>query len=148
MEVSCYDLAQRFVGISEVPGAASNPMILSMLRLDNSWPNDDAVPWCSAFANYIAWLLRMPRSKNLRARSWLQVGRAIQLEDAVAGNDVVIFRDKPTDPGPDVIDFQGHVAFFSGLEGSRILVLGGNQNDTVNISYFNQLNVLGVRRLG
>ena len=74
MDITAYDLASRFIGIKEVRGSVSNPQILSMLRLDSSWPKGDEVPWCSAFVNYPAWLLRLPRSKSLRARSWLEVG--------------------------------------------------------------------------
>jgi len=66
---SPYELAQRFVGLKEVSGNMANPQIMAMLQLDADWPRDDSVPWCSAFVNYIAWLMRLPRSKSLRARS-------------------------------------------------------------------------------
>ncbi|SFL95469.1 TIGR02594 family protein [Marinobacter zhejiangensis] len=148
LEISAYELAQRFVGVSEVPGTTSNPQVLAMLRLDNKWPEDDSVPWCSAFTNYITWLLRLPRSKSLRARSWLLVGEVIELDKARAGFDVVILkRGKGTQPGPDVIDAPGHVGFFAGSEGSDVLVLGGNQGDTVSIARYAKSRVLGIRRL-
>ena len=63
-----------------------------MLRLDQKWPEGDEFPWCSTFTNYIAWPLRLPRSKSLRARSWLLVGKPTSLENAVAGFDVVILK--------------------------------------------------------
>src|SRR5688500_8928758 len=94
LEISAYDLAGRFVGIKEVPGTTANPQILAMLQLDDDWPKDDSVPWCSAFTNYIAWLLRLPRSKSLLARSWLAVGEVVSLEDAIPGFDVVVFKRK------------------------------------------------------
>ena len=148
-EISAYEIAQRFVGIKEVPGSTANPHILAMLRLDQEWPEDDSVPWCSAFVNYVAWLLRLPRSKSLRARSWLTVGEAIELQDAEAGFDVVIFkRGGGTQPGPDVIDAPGHVGFFAGIEGRNILVLSGNHSDSVSISSYPKGRLLGVRRLG
>lgn len=148
LEISAYELAQRFVGVSEVPGTTSNPQVLAMLRLDNKWPEDDSVPWCSAFTNYITWLLRLPRSKSLRARSWLLVGEVIELDQAMAGFDVVILkRGKGTQPGPDVIEAPGHVGFFAGSEGSDVLVLGGNQGDTVSIARYAKSRVLGIRRL-
>jgi len=77
IEVSAFDIAQRFIGISETAGTVANPQILAMLRLDQAWPEGDEVAWCSAFCNYIAWLLRLPRSKSLRARSWLGIGQAV-----------------------------------------------------------------------
>jgi uncharacterized protein (TIGR02594 family) len=148
VNITAYSLAQRFVGTAEAQGAASNPMVLAMLRLDNQWPQDDAVPWCSAFVNYIAWLLRLPRSKMLSARSWLTVGVPVHFWDAVPGFDVVILkRGEGTQPGPEIIAAPGHVGFYSGLEGSDLLVLGGNQNDSVSVSRFNKEALLGVRRL-
>jgi uncharacterized protein (TIGR02594 family) len=148
-EISAYEIAQRFVGIKEVSGSTANPQILAMLKLDQEWPEDDSVAWCSGFVNYVAWLLRLPRSKSLRARSWLTIGEVIGLEDAEAGFDVVIFkRGGGNQPGPNVIDAPGHVGFFAGVEGKNILVLGGNQSDSVSISSYAKSRLLGVRRLG
>jgi uncharacterized protein (TIGR02594 family) len=147
-KVSAYDIAQRFVGIVEVPGSTANPQILSMLKLDQQWPQDDSVPWCSGFVNYVAWLLRLPRSKSLRARSWLTVGEVIHLEDAEPGFDVVILkRGGGNQPGPNVIDAPGHVGFFAGVDNEDVLVLGGNQSDSVRLSSYPKSRMLGVRRL-
>jgi uncharacterized protein (TIGR02594 family) len=148
IEITAYDLAERFVGIKEVPGSRSNPHLLTMLQLDASWPQGDDVPWCSAFVNYIAWLLRLPRSKSLMARSWLRVGIPISLDLARPGFDVtVIKRGGDNQPGPDVTDAPGHVGFFGGVEGTTILMLGGNQGDSVSLDRFPLTQVLGVRRL-
>src|SRR3972149_2975794 len=104
MNVTLHDIANRFIGMAEVKGAASNPGILAMLKLDGVWPQDDAVPWCSAFVNYCAWLLRLPRSKSLRARSWLAVGRAIADAEARVGFDVVILKQHIDDPDAHSLD--------------------------------------------
>lgn len=148
MTITAYDIAQRFVGMKEVAGSAANPAILAMLKLDGEWPKDDAVPWCSAFANYVAWLLRLPRSKSLAARSWLTVGTPVDLMQARAGFDVVVLqRGDGVQPSADVIKAPGHVGFFAGIEGDRVLVLGGNQGDAVTVAGFPRARVLGVRRL-
>ena len=145
---SAYDIAQRFVGIKEVVGTSSNSQILAMLHLDQKWPRGDEVPWCSAFMNYVAWLLRLPRSKNLRARSWLTVGRPIPIDEAEAGFDVVVLKQEAANqPGPDVIEAPGHVGLFAGRQGNSVLVLGGNQSDMVNVKRFRSSRVLGIRRL-
>lgn len=150
MELTAYALAQRFVGMKEIPGPKDNPFIQWSLTLCG-FPSDvhDEVPNCSAFANAIAWLLRLPRSKSARARSWLTVGTPITLRQAAAGNDVVVLkRGKPPQPGAEVLDAVGHVGFFAGLEGNEtVLVLGGNQGDAVSIARFDIGDVLGVRRL-
>lgn len=149
MRVSAYTLAERFIGTKEAPGAANNPHVLAMLRLDAAWVAGDDVPWCSAFANYIAWLLRLPRSKSLAARSWLTVGTPIALEQAVPGFDIVVLkRGAGPQPGPEVTrGAAGHVGFFAGLEGDLIHILGGNQGDAVSVQAFQRADVLGVRRL-
>ena len=142
-----YDLAQRFTGIKEIGGQVDNPMVLAMLKLDNEWPENDEVPWCSAFANYICWLARLPRSKDLRARSWLTIGKGIRLEDAVPGDIIVLQRGKGDQPGPEILDAPGHVGFYAGRFDQFIEVLGGNQSDQVKISRYHKSRLLGVRRL-
>lgn len=145
--MNAFDIAQRFVGIKEVGGSVDNPQIMAMLKLDNDWPEADEVPWCSAFANYIAWLLRLPRSKSLRARSWLAVGKGIALDEAVPGDIIVLQRGKGEQPGPEVLEAPGHVGFYAGRFGDFIEVLGGNQSDTVKVSRYPKSRLLGVRRL-
>jgi uncharacterized protein (TIGR02594 family) len=149
IEISAFDLAQRFVGVSEIPGIASNPQVLAMLRLDTDWPDGDEVAWCSAFVNYVTWLLRLPRSKNLMARSWLEIGQPINIANAETGFDVVILkRGEGVQPGPEVIEAPGHVGFYAGQENGKVLILGGNQGDKVCVAGFSLELVLGVRRLG
>jgi len=153
LSVTAHSLAERFVGTTEVPGKVANPAILAMLRLDATWPGGDEVPWCSAFVNYICWLLRLPRSKSLRARSWLDVGEPVDWEYAKKGFDVVVLaRGGGNQPGPDVIDAPGHVGFFAGDEhiedrDEDIYILGGNQNNGVNVSVYPVGRLLGIRRL-
>ena len=148
IEVTAFSMAERFVGVKEVSGSASSPQVLAMLRLDAEWPEGDDVPWCSGFMNYVAWLLRLPRSKSLLARSWLGVGSSVTLEEAEAGFDVVILkRGGSAEPGPEVLDAPGHVGLFAGRDGEGILVLGGNQSDSVNVQIYPASRLLGIRRL-
>lgn len=143
-----YRIAHKFLGMTEVPGATSNPQILAMLRLDTSWVQDDQTPWCSAFLNYCCWLADMPRSRSLAARSWLTVGTSIPLSDALIGDVVVLSRGKPPQPDASVIAAPGHVGFFFGLEGTdKVVLLGGNQGDKVSGASFPKSRILGVRRL-
>jgi uncharacterized protein (TIGR02594 family) len=146
MEITAFTLAQRFVGLREIPGKEDSPAVLAMLRLDAKWPEGDEVPWCSAFCNYIAWLLRLPRSKSLAARSWLACGMPVDLADASVGFDVVVL-SRPAGGAS-----AGHVGFFAGradgtAAGRGVLLLGGNQSDSVGVQEFAASRVLGVRRL-
>jgi len=153
MPMTAYTLATRYIGIKEFAGSLDNPVIMAMLKLTsdgqwNGWPEHDEVPWCSAFANWIAWNLHLPRSKSLLARSWLGVGIPIDLEDAMPMNDVLIFkRGGGSQPGPDNMTAPGHVGFFGRVEGSKIWTLGGNQSNMVSVAPYPKKNLLGVRRI-
>ena len=142
-----FDIAQRFTGIEEIGGSVDNPQIMAMLKLDNRWPSNDEVPWCSGFVNYICWICRHPRSKSLMARSWLTVGRGISLDSAEVGDVVVLKRGSGDQPGPEITTAPGHVGFYAGRTDSLIEILGGNQSDTVKISRYPVSKLLGVRRL-
>lgn len=146
MEITAYKLAERFIGIKEISGSTDSPMIMSMLKLDNEWPQNDEVPWCSAFVNYVCWLLRLPRSKDLRARSWLQVGTPVKLEDAVVGFHLVVLK-RGTNDDISVLDAPGHVGFYGGHDATFIEVLGGNQGDTVKVSRYPVEKLLSIRSL-
>jgi uncharacterized protein (TIGR02594 family) len=141
VEITLFDIAQRFVGIKEVPGREDNSQILAMLRLDHGWPEGDEVAWCSAFVNYCAWLLRLPRSKSLMARSWLNVGRSVPFAEAQVGFDIVVlWRVDPS-------GMFGHVGIFAGSQGESVMLLGGNQSDAVSVAPYPVSRLLGVRRL-
>lgn len=151
MNINAYILASRFVGkVLERPGDLDHPLIqwwLSLCRF--GFDAHDETPWCSAFVNGIAFELGVPRTESALARSWLQVGRPVSLDEAEVGWDIVILqRGSGPQPGPEVIAAPGHVGFFAGHSwGSEILVLGGNQSNAVNVRSYPRARVLGVRRL-
>ena len=149
IQTSAYDVAETYLGLHEVIGPKSNPQILAMLQLDQAWPQDDADAWCSAFANKICHDLRLPRSRSLAARSWLTVGTRIAQSKAEIGLDVVVLsRGGGKQPGPEVLDAQGHVGFFGGwTPDGRVLVLAGNQGDAVNVAAFTTDRILAIQRL-
>ena len=148
MNITAFDIAQRFVGTKEIAGSLDNSQLMAMLTLDNNWPENDEVPWCSAFANYVCWLLRLPRSKSLLARSWLMIGKEVGLATAKPGFDVVILkRGSGPQPGPENTTASGHVGFYAGQSGDFVQLLGGNQSDQVKVSSYKIDRILGIRRL-
>lgn len=146
--MTAFDLAQRYVGIQEIGGSVNHPLIVWWLSLCGMGIVPDETPWCSAFVNGVAWTLRLPRSKSAAARSWLLCGTPKSLADARPGWDVVILkRGDGAQPGPEVVNAPGHVGFFAGLDGNSVLVLGGNQSNSVSLARFRVGDVLGVRSL-
>lgn len=143
-------MAQRFVGeIHEIPGQDNEPFIQWCLTLCGfQVGTPDEMPWCSAFANACCWLVRAPRTKSAMARSWLGIGRVVEITDAQPGYDVVILkRGHGQQPGPEHADAPGHVGFFAGFTQGRVSVLGGNQGDAVSVAAFPVSQILGIRRL-
>jgi len=100
VNITAFSLAQRYIGIKELTGTATHPLIGWWHSLCNDrYDTPDEVPWCSAFANGIAWELRLPRSKSAAARSWLTVGQGVQLKDATADFcTVILSRGDGTQP--------------------------------------------------
>lgn len=148
--MTLYDRAKRFEGIKELAGAADHPLIQWWLSLCGfGLDAHDEIPWCSAFVNGMAWDCELPRSRSAAARSWLKVGEPVAIELATQGNDVVVLkRGKEPQPGPEVIEAQGHVGIYHGVDGADVLVLGGNQGNEVSIARYPLAALLGVRRVG
>ena len=140
-------VAETFLGIREVDGAMSDPTVMSMLKRVAKWPEGDHVAWCSAFIAACNRPLGLPQTHSLRARSWLTVGTRIPLDDAEPGFDLVVFRRSGSTLDPDVLDEPGHVAWFEGLDGDRVRVLGGNQGNRVSRTTYRRADVIAVQRL-
>lgn len=118
-----------------------NKKELKSLFSDNGQlPIDPArIPWCAAFANAILNRSGYETTNSLQARSFLHWGR--KTNNPQEGDVVVFSRGRNS--------WAGHVAFFVGyeyFEGIKyVKVLGGNQNQEVNIAYFPVNRVLGYR---
>lgn len=152
IEMTAFDLAQRLVGeIKEIPGTQDSPFIQWCLECCSGFGPDepDETPWCAAFVSRICWMLRLPRSKSAAARSWLNYGTPVPIEEAKPGFDVVIIqRGEGPQPGPEVTSgAPGHVGFFAGHEGELLSILGGNQSNSITVARFPKSRLLGIRRL-
>lgn len=137
--------ALQYLGVKEIPGAASNPVILDMakgLGISRIYTNDDT-SWCALFVNHIMRIVGKPQVnyKNdkynlLRAKFLLNWGNEINPENALLGDVVIIDR-----PGG------GHVFLLIGFtKDGNLIGIGGNQGNKVSIAEFDKDRVLGVRR--
>lgn len=134
-------IAMGEVGIKEFPEEQSNPRILEYAE-EAEFPDyhSDDIAWCSLFMNWVAKKSGMERSKDLAARSWLNIGIPIQIPEP--GDIVIFWRDS-------LDSWKGHVGIFMGYssDSSRIYCLGGNQGDQVSVTAYSSESVLGFRRL-
>jgi uncharacterized protein (TIGR02594 family) len=147
-EITPYTIAKQYIGIKEVPGLLKNsPIIMAMLTLDNDWPKNDEVPWCSAFVNWIAWNAGCRRTKSLLARSWLGLANNIQIDGARQGWDVVVIARGDYKPGPQNVTAPGHVGFYVFHDDAHVWMLAGNQGNQISVKPFPRPDILGVRCL-
>ena len=130
--------AQKQVGIWEWAGSENNPLVLAMFtEAGHSDIKQDAVPWCAAFVGSVLLRAGTKGTGSLLARSYLDWGQKISLSEVKEG-DVVILSGNAS--------WQGHVEFFKGQGAQKLNLLGGNQNDQVNVKAYPASKLLGVRR--
>lgn len=124
-------------GIHERRNAST---VLSWLQEFASWVKSSSTAWCGAFMGMaIAQTLEdepIP-SNPLGARNWLKFGRG--MEEPAPGAIAVFWRVSPS-------DWRGHVGIVVGQDQrGNLMILGGNQGDTVNIRPFARNRILGFR---
>lgn len=118
-------IARREIGVKERWGVADNSRILQYHAATRTHATRDSVPWC---ASYVCWCLEgagITSTRSAAAASYRTWGQQCELKD---GAIVVFGKADPDAAGT------GHVAFCVGVEGDDVLVLGGNQNNAVNVA--------------
>lgn len=160
VQMTLYSHAQRYLGVMERDGKGEDhPLIQWWLsRCGLGFDAGDETPWCSAMMNGLAEDLGLPRTRSAAARSWLTVGEVVPPEEALIGFDLVVLKrgggpGSPPQPGPEVVKgAPGHVGVFGGWVRSlgreeSVIILGGNQSNSVKYQEFPRGMILGVRRL-
>lgn len=130
------DEARKHIGQKEVKGKASNDWIVKLWSLKDKWlgSDDSVVAWCGAFMRFVFDSVGITTPKTYyRAKDWLKWGQTITKPCVGC---VVIFERKNG----------GHVGLVIGQDLKRnLLVLGGNQGDSVSIASFDRNRVAGYR---
>ena len=135
--LSWIDAGSRYIGLAEIKGGKHNPKILEWWKLIGaSWFKDDETPWCGAFVGGVLaenGFNVLPGGKGASARAWNDYG--VKLDKPAVGCIVIFSRDGG-----------GHVGFVVGKDQKgNLMVLGGNQGDSVNIKPFSTSRVIGYR---
>ena len=136
-----YEWAKKQIGTKEVAGKASNPLILEWLKDAFEWADDDStLAWCGIFVKEALESCGMPYAKGFASsRAWLKYGEHVPDGKEELGDIAVFWRGSKD-------GWKGHVGFYAGKNGDNILVLGGNQSDSVSISPQTSYRLLGFRR--
>ena len=147
MSRAAFDIAVHELGTAEIYGDAHNDRIIEYHQTTSLKATSDEVPWCASFVN---WCLReagFTGTNSARARSFLNYGEPVALNDIRAG-DIVVFSSR-TNGASGNNPMQGHVAFFCEWRDVRkgtMNVCGGNQSNQVSITTYGIENLIGIRR--
>jgi len=132
------EVAGQFVGMHEV---RDNVALSEFIKRAGGVNIDPKVtPWCAAFVNAVLGAGGIEGTGKLNARSFLNFGQ--ETKQPKIGDIVVLSRGDPNGA-------QGHVGFFQGYDDKgNVLVLGGNQGDSVSVAPYKADKVLGFRSAG
>jgi uncharacterized protein (TIGR02594 family) len=139
------EAALQYLGIKEIPGKGSNPVILNMAKqigLGTIYKNDDT-SWCAVFINFLCHVTGKPLSpingdiyNLMRAKAFANWGTKVSLKEARIGDVVVINRTGG-----------GHVFILIATTNQGNLVgIGGNQSNAVTIAEFDVKRIADIRR--
>lgn len=135
------DAAWADLGELEVSGREANPKIIGYFKsVDRPEVMSDEVAWCGAFAGRALEeggipIDAIPVAQRLLANSYLQIGTPI---DAPRPGAICVLSR-----GSDVS--QGHVGFVVGWTETDIVLLGGNQANSVSTAHFPRARIRGLR---
>lgn len=126
--------AETYLGQREIKGINHNIFIVRMWKwIKRAGIQNDEVPWCAAFVGACLEQSGIVSTRFESAKSYLNWG--VRLSQPQYGCIVVFERNGG-----------GHVGFVVGrTQDNRLMVLGGNQDDSVNIKPFDPNRVSGYR---
>lgn len=117
-------IARKYIGTREIKGPKHSSVITGWLVKLRAWWRDDETAWCGVAV--AAWMqeagLPLP-THWYRAKAWSDYGSNIRPERIAPGAILVFERSGG-----------GHVGLYVGEDSLYYHVLGGNQNNAVNIA--------------
>ena len=136
-------VGQRELGVKELAGADYHPRIGEyMATVDNLSKGEmqnDSTEWCACFINWCVEKSDLDGTNSARARSWGKWRNSKTAESVLPGSetpalvgDIAVFhRESPE-------SYKGHVAIYIAFdaESDNLLVLGGNQANSVRYSWY------------
>lgn len=132
-------IALQEYGQKEIVGSKHNARIVQYSTdIGNTWVHDDEVAWCSEFVNWCLLQAGIKGTKSAVAFSFLTWGEETKTPEL---GDIVVFWREPKNSG------SGHVGFYINETDTTIRVLGGNQNDEVNIKEQSKTQLLSYRKV-
>jgi uncharacterized protein (TIGR02594 family) len=122
-------VAEGEIGVQEIVGAKHNDRVLEYHQTTGKFGTDE-VPWCASFVNWVHKQSGISGTGSALAMSYNNWGKKV---DKPAYGAVAVFSHGGG---------KGHVGFVVGKQGSNILVLGGNQSNSVKISSYSTSKIV------
>ncbi len=121
-----FDLAKKEIGNREISDTNDGPVIKRYRQLAQCGAPGNA--WCAIFVNAMLALCNppVPGTKSPSSQSFRSNGNFVKIGGPALGAVTVFWRDSP-DSG------LGHVGFYNGETANSIFVLGGNEDNMVEI---------------
>lgn len=123
------------VGQEEIIGRKHNKRIVEYHSQTTLKATTDEVYWCASFVCWVLHTAGLTSTRSAAARSFLNWGDKINTPKRGC---VVIFKRPPSPTS-------GHVGFYLSEDQKDIYVLGGNQDNKVNVKKYSKNNLLGYR---
>lgn len=121
------------VGVTEVPGPTANARIIEYHAETSLKAGSDEIAWCSAFTNWVMKQVNIKGTRSAAALSWKYWGQGLK---SPKYGCVVVF-----DHGRG----KGHVTFFDHEKDEMLACIGGNQSNSVKLSYYSKKELVGYR---
>jgi uncharacterized protein (TIGR02594 family) len=134
MNIQILKIALAEIGFRGITGPKTNKQILKYFsELGIAWVKDDDTAWCSAFVNWVLMKAKIKGTGLLNARSFLNWGK--KTDTPQMGDIVVLWRES-------IKSWKGHCGFYICDRGDTIMILGGNQDNSVSIKAYDKKMVL------
>ncbi len=122
-------IAQAEIGVREISGKRHHPRIIEYHSATGGF-SDDETPWCASFVNWVLQQAGQEGTGSARALSFRSYGR--QLERPAYGSIAVFSYGGG----------RGHIGFVVGHQGNKLLILGGNQGNQVQVRAYNTSQII------
>ncbi len=130
-------IARSLIGTREIRGSRHNSKILRMWESAKLPFRDDETPWCAGFVGHCLEQTGFRSTRSAAARSYEKWEYGARLPNPVPGCIVTFWRGKRN-------GWSGHVGFVDAVDqNGRLMVLGGNQRNAVNVKPFSPGRVTG-----
>lgn len=131
-------VARMTVGIREIPGPVNTPVIMQWARDIDApgWYDNDDKPWCAVYMNRLMLACQLPMSGTgfelLRAKSFETWGEPLSVPSL--GCLMTFHRPEGA-----------HVGLYLGETEAAYRILGGNQGNTVSLTWIAKARLTAMR---